>query len=492
MNPQMKYQPRRGLSIMEVIFAIGVLMIGLLGIASVLPVATSDAKGALELDESLAKVENQIAVARSRVPSGDSDVLIPNNEKNSAGTLPIYSSSRLRTTIPEGGNSSASSYFGNPNYSGVICIDPWFLASADNRTDITLTDNDRNGYDRTLFPCYRPQYDPRGLPNDAIANTDMGLTYSPPRFARVAVDTNNGFAQPVNLNARETFRQRDGLPLFQPKDSTLAPGLLVRSVPSPTTSNPMARSIQQVSTTSRLSAITLMWPAAVNSHLYDVSVVVSESRNTLMNPSAVNPLRRFNLEPFGSTVAVGDPVDQRIASQETYEDEILGIVTRAQLPLSAGGGEFTFRFAGSVRPRVDRGDYMLLMRNHAPATLPDTSTLPAAMPVIPKFGWVKIRDIIAGPTLLPTGGVNNGPVFEVSVSVTGTDWVFHPCQIGARPVTVSSTPGPIAPFGRLSTNLPPNGSQPYAYDSADGLEEFATFVVLMPNVISIQQSQVSL
>ncbi|WDQ16566.1 type IV pilus modification PilV family protein [Rhodopirellula sp. P2] len=480
---------RHGLSIMEVIFAIGVLMIGLLGIASVLPVATSDAKGALELDESLAKVENQIAVARSRVPDGDATVLVPNNRQNAAN---VYASSPMRLVFPNSNSDLGSPYAGNPNYAGVVCIDPWFLASADNRTPTSLMPDDRNGYDRTLFPCYQPQYDPRGLPNDPIGTTDIGTMYAAPRFARVAIDTNNGFAQPVNLNARETFRQRDGLPLFQPKDSTLPPGLLVRSAPTPTATHPLARSIRQISTTSRLSAITLMWPTAVNSHLYDVSVVVSESRNTLINPSAVDPLRRFNLEPYGSTVGVGDAVDQRIASQETYEDEILGRVTRAQLPLSAGGGEFTFQFAGSIRPRVARGDYMLLMRNQAPSTVVDTTSLPSTMAVIPKFGWVKIRDVITGPRLLPTAGVNSGPVFEVTVSVTGTDWVFHPCQIGARPVTASSAPGPMAPFGRGPDNLPPDGSQPYAYELADGFDEFATFVVVLPNVISVQQSQVSL
>ena len=484
---------RLGLSLMEVIFAIGVLMIGLLGIASVLPVATSDAKGALELDESLAKVENQVAMARSRVPDGDATVLVPNNRRNPAN---VYAPTPLRLVVPGGNSDLGSPYSGNPNYTGVVCIDPWFLAAADNRTQGSVPADDRNGYDRTYFPCYHPLYDPRGLPNDLQSNTNMSLTFAQPRFARVAIDSNNGFSQPVNLNARETFRQRDGLPLFKPDDTTLPPGLLVRSTPTPTPTHPLARSIRQVSTTSRLSAITLLWPHVVNSHIYDVSVVVSESRNTLIDPGATNPSQRFNLLPYPSTLAEGDQLNQRRAAEETYEDEILGIVTYASLPLSAGGGEFTFQFAGSIRPRVERGDYMLLMRNQAPQTVPDTSAIPAGLDVIPQFGWVKIRDILVGPTLLPNAGVNGGPVFEATVSVTGTDWIFHPCQIGARPVTTNSNPGPMAPFGRNGstppTNLPPNGTQPYAFDPADGFEDFGTFIVLMPNVISVQQSQISL
>ena len=39
---------RRGLSIMEILFAIAVLTIGLLGVASILPVATNNASMALQ------------------------------------------------------------------------------------------------------------------------------------------------------------------------------------------------------------------------------------------------------------------------------------------------------------------------------------------------------------------------------------------------------------------------------------------------------------
>ena len=53
--------PRRGISIMEVLFAVGVLTIGLVGVAMILPVATNNASSSLRDDRSAEEVSNRIA-----------------------------------------------------------------------------------------------------------------------------------------------------------------------------------------------------------------------------------------------------------------------------------------------------------------------------------------------------------------------------------------------------------------------------------------------
>jgi hypothetical protein len=70
---------RGGLSIMEVIFAVGVLLIGLLGIASILPVAANNANNALRSDATTAAIENQISNAVGRLPERLTYVDVPNS-----------------------------------------------------------------------------------------------------------------------------------------------------------------------------------------------------------------------------------------------------------------------------------------------------------------------------------------------------------------------------------------------------------------------------
>ena len=64
---------------MEVIFAIGVLLIGLLGIASILPVAANNANNALRSDATTAAIENQISNAVGRLPERLTHIDVPNS-----------------------------------------------------------------------------------------------------------------------------------------------------------------------------------------------------------------------------------------------------------------------------------------------------------------------------------------------------------------------------------------------------------------------------
>lgn len=78
MMSKLNQSPRKGLSIMEVLFAIGVLMIGLLGIASILPVAARNANNALLADLSTAAIENQVSNAAARVTEQLTYLDVPN------------------------------------------------------------------------------------------------------------------------------------------------------------------------------------------------------------------------------------------------------------------------------------------------------------------------------------------------------------------------------------------------------------------------------
>ena len=131
-----RHRSRRGLSIMEVLFAIGVLTIGLMGVAFILPVATNNASQALRDDRAAEEINNRVAQDVSRLRG---NIIGLTGTEDSNETPPYYVTFTLATqAIPNTDlgfvNNGGLRYFDVPFESlpNAFCIDPLFLASANN------------------------------------------------------------------------------------------------------------------------------------------------------------------------------------------------------------------------------------------------------------------------------------------------------------------------------------------------------------------------
>ncbi len=442
---------------MEVLFAIGVLTVGILGIASVLPVATHNAAQTLKRDKAIEEVTNHVAAKIARIGEQLDSVVVVNNSQQ------VFNSTGQRY--------NEISLAGLPNS---FCIDPWFVTAANNlRNDAnTMPDNTRNGYDRTQFPCYDPRFNPTLSPSAPIATSVSG-GWSTPRFARVALPFPGASGAPSFKAAQSSAREYDNLSIFQPKDTTFPPGLFVQTGQSGT--------LAKNSVSGRFSSIVMMSRSAPGSNVYQASVVTMLDRDVTIVPGGGS--QAFQLQPY--TAAPADAINP-FDNQLTYADEVMGFVTFAPRPfIGGGGGEFVYRHSAFMSPEVSSGDWLMLARQQyavrvpgpAPTYQPVTFT-----PLETRFAWYQVRSVVQAPTIVAPD------VYETRVAVRGPDWVFHPSQIVIHPSLgyappYTSSPPPLAPTS-------PNPPEYNFFNTGD--QNFGTIVVLMPKVVSVQQTQIAL
>ncbi|TWU07648.1 type IV pilus modification PilV family protein [Stieleria varia] len=486
---------RHGLSIMEVLFAIGVLTVGLLGIASILPVATGNAKRTLDLDRAVEEVNNRVSADLARISGKVEGLIVANN------SVTGFNTSRQRyVTVP---------YAEAPD---AFCIDPWFLFAGDNLRNDTgsMPDTQINGYDRTLFPCYDSGYQPILASPSAPMSFSRPMGWNGPRMPRVALPFDGAGSIASFASAASSARSADNLAVIAATDNTKAPGLFVKATNGNT-------SLSRATVSGKYSSMVMMSRSAPGSDMFNASVVTLRDRELLINPSSMpisySPTRQvfanlgtnpgnhpaFNLTPF--TAAAPDAINPA-PNELVYPNETVGYVTYTPGPIrGGGGGEFTYRHSAFANPQIGTGDWVLLMRREysvAPGAIPPGGVggppatkpypQPAAVPGPLKFAWYRVTNVTQQPTLDDT---TNPTFYETSITVRGADWLFHPAQI-YDPVLNYLPPYPNGPAhgGFYPADLNPDVP---AYDfSVVGHPDFGTTIVLMPNVIGVQTFQVRL
>lgn len=436
---------RRGLSIMEVLFAIGVLTVGLLGIASVLPVATDNASKALQRDRGIEEVNNNIASELARIGDQLDSVFVANNSQAAFATNPGNPRYAKRFTKLELANL--------PN---AICIDPWFLTAANNlRPDNnTMPDNTRNAYDRTLFPCYDARYDPGLSPSVRIQDSLAGA-WDTPRFTRIAVPFDGAASAPSYKAMESNAREVDNLALFQPKDTTLPPGLFLQKASQ-------SGSLAKSNVSGRYSSFMMMSRSAPGSNVFHTAVVTTLDREVVVVRGG-GPLSH-QLAPY--TAAAHDAINPP-DNQLTYAEEVMGFVVYApRMFIGGGGGELVFRHSSLIPPKIRSGNWLMLARQEYSV---------AGTKLAIKFAWYQVRSVAQEPTL-----VSGNTMFETRVALRGPDWVFHPSQYLVNGLGY----GP--PY---SATMLPSGAQPPEYNFVNtGDPNYGTIVVLMPKVVSVYQT----
>ena len=498
---------RSGLSIMEVLFAIAVLTIGMLGVASILPVATNNASMALQTDRAVEEISNRVAMEVAKLEDNFQEVKVGYNSlaQFNLNTSPRQGQRYANVSTTQFGNHIAA-YETHPSATAAsqpllpdaFCIDPWFLTAASTlRDDESDPLTSRNGYDRTMFPCYDPRLDPLNVsPTDNLGQSvSAGLikTIDLPRFTRVALTLTGSSLLAAN-DAEYQARRSDDFSIVVPDDRTRPPGLFVQrggnGVFSPA----------QNKVSSRFSSMITMARSAPGSNLFNAAVVTMLDRNIVTVPggyfnghvasAAAGSIPAHNMRPYTAWLP-DDPARPNSFPQDEnliYPGEMLGYVAKAPRPISGGGGgEFVFRTNRYVRPSISDGDWLMLMRRDYIRN-PGTG---AITPSTLKYAWYRVSDVIRPPTVVNIAGTE---YYESQVAVRGQDWLFHPIQ-----QQVFSQYGPPY-FGNA---IQPTWGTPPAFDfdamPAQGVNplgynhfDYGTVVVLMPDVVSVRQFQVQL
>jgi len=182
---------RRAVSLVEVIFSMGVILIGLLGVMSILPLAGNRAQDSVSLSVG-ATMANSVAseiVSQRWLSKGN---LIARNL--GAGTLDPFDGSEP------------------------FCIDPAFVAG---NTFSTTT----NGYEVRLFPYYKLNHDPTVDP--ATAHSASPWPVAQPRMRRVGIRREQTAGSMEQSEALHISDSRDDLLTTRPKartDNVFRPG----------------------------------------------------------------------------------------------------------------------------------------------------------------------------------------------------------------------------------------------------------------------------
>jgi Tfp pilus assembly protein PilV len=200
----MKCMNRKAVTLIEVIFSIGVVLIGLLGLLSLMPLAGKRSQEAISLAAASALGDSVMNELLSRKPISNG---LLSNMSNAAVT---YNTTTTPAQLQVGGSPV-----------GGICIDPIYKG---NQAPLTS-----NHYNDRFFPYFIETHDP--LLNPSVAGNPWPSTQ--PRLTRVGA--NHTLAAPSvgrSEQARAIAESNDAVTFERPKDradDAVLPGLKTNS-----------------------------------------------------------------------------------------------------------------------------------------------------------------------------------------------------------------------------------------------------------------------
>ncbi|MDG2220252.1 MAG: hypothetical protein P8L85_02670 [Rubripirellula sp.] len=316
MNRQLRRIGRRAVTLIEVVFAIGVILIGLLGLLSILPLAGRRAQDAIDLNVGAVMGEQVLKDLQSqRYLSSDR-------------------LKRLRGNVNDDLLSDIQVLTANPDLNS-FCIDPLFASSS-----VTPAVN-TNGYTRRWFPYYERIHNPLLDPSTESNNWPTAQ----PRMTRVGIYKTLP-AVPPTTPARDVFLSTsEALAIVENSDDLLV------SRPDDQTRNATFKDSEltaiagQLPYSARIPKGEFTWVATVNpmpGGVYaSVSIVVMKKRE-----------RNFTLPETPATNAQANAVGERL----TY-------VTYASGFRGGAGGTIHLVSADNTVPEIQSSDWVMLSRN---------------------------------------------------------------------------------------------------------------------------------
>ncbi|QDV67904.1 hypothetical protein Poly24_16090 [Rosistilla carotiformis] len=375
-------QKRNGITLIEVMFAMGVMLIGLLGIASVIPVAANYARQTLENDIGTVYASHAVALINSSKFLEPKDLVFVNDETPGLGS--DYLRNRPRR---EPGNFPAAGFQVGTTPS--FCIDPWFLNHALSYRD---TSGSVNGFHAGVFPYYDSDYSPAVSPNATAMPTGDPNQF--PRLWRVFPEIITGspaLSRRIGGAIQSVFQNDDSLSMEFPDDPTLYPQQIAYTSQVGAASNIAVRRLAE----GHYSWIATVTPSnsVIAAGAMKLSVVIIRDRVFVPHPS----------NPLTSTSPLNYAVSADAESNAT--NERLALITGAIGFVGGLGGSVTVEASTDMNDSIKAGQWVMLSQRNFNPSLPAVHV------------WYEVNNVSEpSPSTSFTGG------WKRTVSLVGPDW----------------------------------------------------------------------
>lgn len=421
-----------GLTVVEVLFSMVIILVGLLGVAAMIPFAGRQAEDSYKIAQAMAAGESALGVFNSSSivrPRMDAPWLFISDTGSSSPVATFkefYLNEYNSRPKPANPKPVQIAMLQNEVIGMGFCIDPLFWGYQSNFLGA-------GNFAKTRFPFYNDNmptnYDP--------LDTTVGKFFTP-RLRRVSLyDPSSSFSSPrwLRLPTAIQLATVSGGDLIQAKaevDQSSAPlrgeyvdgsGALIQS-PSSGTSVSWIATLTPVDETPVIAPemLATSFPLLIpvfSPENYNLGVVVFSKRD----------VRDLNLNPISGILATGElPVSERIG----FLNDVAGTPNHLSASWNAGSFDILIESdtqvdslgAPKLDPRIRIGDWLMLSRN---TSVEVVETPPSAVPVTAtrqRHKWYRVIGV---------SGDNSVP-FPREVRVTGEPWYWtkHEMQIASK------------------------------------------------------------
>lgn len=420
MRPETPIRFRRAATILEVLFAIFVVIVGLMGIASLLPLAGRNAQESNDATNALTQGriwENEFFARGMNNPNENTEKAVGFNwvyrgdasapagfgifNKTSARTLNL--SDPAQTILPRQRTWQQLS----------VCIDPLFMSEPNVVDGFTNGTSRLGAFRPAVFPYYEHGYDPT---EDSALETGASPWTDQPRMLRVSLGGGTGIPIPQSM-ARELFQSTDDLAMVKDDSDKTIPASRSFSFTAGLggTGGPNKQSLEgDYSWLATLSPEFDSSPSAATND-YVLSIVIMRKRD-LGFPSAATPpaVGSETSKPQGERLVWVYPLSG---------DFVAGNSGRARLIANS-----------ATNDQVQIGDWIMLGKHFAVHEVPPIP--PATQTGYSVFRWFRIiaadpeprraslADVVPDTTGADPFGGSGTEVWARDVVLEGTDWSF--------------------------------------------------------------------
>ncbi len=432
---------RRGVTVVEVLFATGIAISGLLGIASLLLMSGRYASQANTASETQSLAQAWYGELITRGMNEASNWSWYQDYTYNAGAVTVnpgvknFAKNMFRT-LPMPGQLSNSTGSLAPlhrrpwgKYS--VCIDPAFYSDRTVRAAITAgaftQPSGTHWYRPALFPYFQDGFNPTTDPDLAIATTSGIAWTDQPRMLRVTLG-----APGSTMNEKQVenlFASQDDLTILTNEKEGSVPSArkfqLLTSPAAPTLPQPIGKA----SVGTKYSWLATLSPLEVlNNNVessYTLSLVVIKQRDrTFIDPA---------------TFASRTPGSLLTPDQKPKGERVVWVVPQSGNFVGGNGGRVTLVGSAGVDDEVTVGDWIMLGK-HVAAQQVSTAP-PLVVEPFSVFRWYRIigvdGDAVVGPLAAVGPLVSVGPlvadpygnsppddVWARNVVLEGPDWTF--------------------------------------------------------------------
>ncbi len=490
----------RGVTLMETIFAIGVILVGLLGLAALIPIAADNAKATLEMDQSISESTSVAAAGVARDIVSLDSLVIYDNPAAGSPILPIFTNPtfsyapsrqpqtvrwKLETqsnynrpvlaTVPTPqivyGKLESPGYGHHPLSSGLtagICIDPfgmpapWLIGASAGAVFPNPNPGPSSAFDYSRFPYYSERYNPLQPPNSAIPSATLPPMPAWPMSPRMWRAT---LVSPLSDNGVAPVFPREMLP--QGTMQRIFTGLAnVERLAGPQSDDPGGVLINRTQIgaglvdagrnhSSEYTWFVTLSPPIEGGNTFRQSIVVVRQRVPAV-PQQANDTRGLN----GQVHVVSEPEDNPPGERLTWIGQAIGFT-------GGTGGEVLMYGSQSVINEIKPDEWVMLSSQPHDVETTNSAYVGPVGPAVHR--WFRVLGVddpevgLANSTFEPNWiDASSPPVWRRWVTLAGPDWEFG-----------------------LSDNQPPSAAitPTLAND---------TFCTIVQGAVSVYQSEVQL